>query len=99
MVGGGRELMADLLVKRIDTHQFSDPSCSLYHCKKGISYSQALRPNRVCSDNENFDKRCKDLERWLIKRRYDEKMMKKQVLRSREHSRKDLLEREKTETS
>ena len=29
-----------------------------YHCKKEKPDSQALRVNRICSDNENFDNRC-----------------------------------------
>ena len=49
LVGG--ELMTDLFVKATDAHQSLDPSCSHpYHCKKGISHSQALRLNRICSD-------------------------------------------------
>ena len=61
------ELKTDLFVKATDTHQFLDPTSSHpYHCKKGIPYSQALRLNRICSDNKNFDKRCNDLEKWLI---------------------------------
>ena len=93
------ELIRDLLVNPTHTHQFLDPSSShRYHCKKGIPYSQALRLNRIFSDNESFDKRCKDLEVWLMERGYNGKMMRKQILRAREHSRKDLLEREKTET-
>ena len=48
-------LSTDLLVKPTDTHQFLDPtSCHPYHCKKGIPYSQTLRLNRICSDNNNF---------------------------------------------
>ena len=86
-------LMTDLFVKPTDTHQFLDPSSSHpYHCKKGIPYSQALRLNRICSDNESFDKRCNDLEGWLMERGYNGKMIRKQILRAREHSRKDLLE-------
>ena len=82
------------------THQLLDPSSSHpYHCKKGIPYSQALRLNRICSDNESFGKRCNDLEGWLMERRYNGKIIRKQILRARDHSRKDLLEREKTETS
>ena len=66
------ELMTDLFVKPTDTHQFLDPSSSHpYHCKKGIPYSQALRLNRICSDNESFDKRCDDLEGWLMERGYN----------------------------
>ena len=91
--------MKDLLVKPTDTHQFFDPSSSHpYHCKKGIPYSQALRLNRIYSDNERFDKRCNDLEGWLMEMGYNGNMIRKQILRAREHSRKDLLEREKTET-
>ena len=52
------ELKTDLFVKTTDTHQFLDPTSSHpYDCKKGISYSQALRLGRICSDNTNFDKR------------------------------------------
>ena len=88
--------MTDLFVKPTDTQQFLDPSSSHpYHCKKGMPYSQALRLNRICSDNENFDKPCNDLEGWLMERGYNGKM----ILRAQEHSRIDLLEKEKTETS
>ena len=92
--------MTDLFVKPTDKHQFLDLSSSHpYHCKERIPYSQALRLNRICSDNERFDKRCNDLEGWLMEKGYNRKMIKKQILRSREHSRKDLLERGKTKIS
>ena len=92
--------MTDLFVKPTDTHQFLDPSFSHpYRCKKGIPYSQTLRLNRICSDNKSFYKRCKDLEGWLMERGYKGKMIRKQILRAREHSRKDLLERKKAKTS
>ena len=94
------ELMTDLFVKPTDTHQFLDPiSSHPYHCKKGIPYSQALRLNRICSDNESFDKRCNDLEGWLMEKGYNGKMIRKQIFRARKHSRKDLLERGKANTS
>ena len=79
-----------------DTHQFLDPtSCHPYHCKNGIPYSQALRLNRICSYNETFDRRCNDLEKWLMERGYNKKMIRKQILSARKHSRNDLLEKEK----
>ena len=94
------ELKTDLFVKPTDTHQFLDPtSRHLYHCKKGIPYSHALRLNRICSDNETFDRRCNDLEKWLMERGYNEKMIRKQILSAREHSRNDLLEKEKQQLS
>ena len=56
------ELQTDLFVKPTDSHQFSNPASShSYHCKKGIPYTEVLRRNRICSDNENFDKRSKVL--------------------------------------
>ena len=60
-----------------------------------MQYSQALRLNRICSDNEGFDKHCSDLEGWLIEKKYNGKIIRKQILRVQEYSRKDLLEREK----
>ena len=79
--------MTDLFVKPTDTHQFLDPSSShLYPCKKIIPYNQALRLNIIFSDNENFHKHCNDGEGWLMESGYNGKM-------------KNLLEREKTETS
>ena len=52
------ELKTDSLVKSTDSRQFWDStSFHPYHCKKGIPYSHVLRLNRICSDNEHFDKR------------------------------------------
>ena len=93
-------LSTDLFVKPSDTHQFLFPtSCHPYHCKKGIPYSQTLGPNRICSDNNNFDKRCNELESWLLEKGYSAKMVRKQVLRAREHSRESLLEKVKSESN
>ena len=72
------ELKSDLFVKPTETHQFLDlTSCHLCHCKKGIPYSQALRRHRICSDNETSDRRCNDLEKWLIKTGYNKKVIRK----------------------
>ena len=88
-----------MLVKPTDTHQFFDPtSCHPYHCKKDIPYSQTLRLNRICSDNNNFDKRCNEPESWLLEKGYSEKMVRKQLLRGHEHSRESLLEKVKSES-
>ena len=85
-------LSTDLFVKPTDTYQFLDPtSCLPYHCKKSIPYSQTLRLYRICSDNNDFDKRCNELESWLLEKGCSEKMVRKQVLRVRKHSRESLL--------
>ena len=85
----------DLYVKATDSHQYlHSSSCHPYHCKKGIPYSQALRLNRSCSDPISFDRRCNDLEKWLIERGYSEREVRKQILRARGFSRDSLLDRE-----
>ena len=92
-------LPTDLFVKPAGRYQFLDPfSCHPYHFKKGVPYSQTLRLNRICSDHNNSDKRCKELESWLLEKGYSEKMVRKQLLRAREHSRESLLKKVKSES-
>ena len=88
----------DTLVKPTDMHQYLDPSsCHPSHCVESIPYSQALRLNRICSETSFFDKRCNDLEAWLIQRGYSEKLVREKVLKARRYKRKDLLNKEKGE--
>ena len=57
------KLITDLYVKQTDSHQYLDPSsCHPYHCTKSIPYSQALRINRIYSENVSFDLQCNKLE-------------------------------------
>ena len=92
----GKNLITDLYVKSTDTHQYLHAkSCHVYHAKKSIPYSQTLRLNRICSNNVLFDTRCNQLEDWLIKRGYNSKMVRNQVLAARKFSRNDLLSKEK----
>ena len=89
-------LITDLYVKPTDTHQYLHASsCHVYHSKKSIPYSQALRLNRICSNNSLFDKRCNQLEDWLCKRGYSNKMVRNQILAARKFSREDILNKEK----
>ena len=54
-------IKTDLYVKPTDSHQYLlSSSCHPLNYKKGIPYSQALKLNRICSNNEFFDKRCND---------------------------------------
>ena len=83
----------DLYAKHTDSHQYLLlSSCHPFYCKKGISYSQALRLNRICSNNEFFDKRYNDLEKYLLQRDYSQNMVYKKILRARAISRDALLE-------
>ena len=71
LIGG--EVTTDLYLKSTDSHQYiHSSSCHPYHCKKGIPYSQALRLNRIYSYPSSFDRRCNDLEKWLVERGYSE---------------------------
>ena len=57
------KIITDLYVKPTDTHQYLDSSsCHPYRCKESTPYSQALRLNRICSNNTFFDQRCNELE-------------------------------------
>ena len=85
-------LVTDLNIKPTDTHQYLHASsCQVYHFKKSLPYSQALRLNRICSENSSYDKRCNELEVWLRERGYSDKLVGQQVLKARRHKRKDLL--------
>ena len=90
------KLVTDLYVKSTDTHQYLDySSCHPHHCKNSIPYSQALRLNRICSEASSFDKRCNELESWLQKRGYDDRLIRSKVLSARKFNRNELLNREK----
>ena len=95
LIGG--TVTTDLYVKPTDSHQYlHSSSYHPYHCKKGIPCSQALRLNRICSDSSYFERRCNDLEKWLIERGYNEREVQKQILRARGFLRDSLLHRENT---
>ena len=47
------------------------------HCKESIPYSQALRLRRICSKEETFQTRIKEMKRHFLQRGY-----KKQILES-----------------
>ena len=70
-----------LYAKPTDSHQYLQSSlCHPFQC---ISYSQALRLNHICSETNSFDKRCDDLERFLLESGYSPKLVRKEILRAR----------------
>ena len=86
------QLVTDFYIKLTDTQQYLHASsCHVYHSKKSIPYSQALRLNRICSENSFYDKRCNELEVWLRERGYSDKLVRQQILKARKQKRKDLL--------
>ena len=60
-------ITTDLLTKPTDTHQYLHRrSCHSRHCKSTIAYSQALRMRRICSKDDIYLKRTKELENHLV---------------------------------
>ena len=47
----------------------------------------------ICCDNEKFDQRCNDLEKWLMERSYSERIVRTQILKAGGESRHSLFER------
>ena len=78
------QLVLDLYIKPTDTYQYLHASsCHVYHSKKSILYSQAVRLNRICSENLFYDKRYNELEVWLMERGYSDKWVRQQILKAR----------------
>ena len=93
-------LITDAYIKPTDTHQYLHASsCHVFHSKKSIPFSQALRFNRICSENAFFDKRFNELEVWLKSRGYSDKMVRSQILKARKYRRSDLFNKEKREVN
>ena len=84
----------DLYVKPTYRHQYLlSSSCHPFYRKKGVPYSQVLRLNRISSNNEFFDKRFNDLDKYLLEKGYSEKMVRKEILQTRAIPRDALLEK------
>ena len=85
------KIITDLCVKPTDLHQYLDSSsCHPYNCKKSISYSQAVRLNRICSNNAFFHQRYNGLEHWLHEREYSERVVRQEILKARKIPRNEL---------
>ena len=92
VIWSGNKLLTYLYIKPTDTHQYLGfSSCHAYHSKKSIPYSQALRYNKICSENMFFDNRCNQLECWLKDRCYNEKAVRQQILKATKFTREDFL--------
>ena len=92
----GNQLVTDLYVKTTNTHQYLHAcSCHVSQCKRSIPFNQALRLNRICSENAFFYKRCNELEVCLKKRDYSDKVVRGQILKARESSRSEVLNKRK----
>ena len=86
----------DLYIKPTDCHhylqyQYSHP----LHIKTSITFSQALRVNRICSSEKDFKTHVSHMEEWLLARGYSEIVVNNQidkVVFGRDQSVKKILE-------
>ena len=79
-------------MKPSDTHQYLHiNSCHPKHCKTAIPYGQALRLRKICSEEENIQKRAEELKGYLLKRGYPEEHLGAEINRALSVPRDDSL--------
>ena len=85
----------DLYVRSTNRHQdLLSSSCYPFYCKKGIPYSmQALRLNRISSNNDFFDKRCSNLKKYLLERGCSQRILRSEIIQARAITRDAPLEK------
>ena len=88
----GNKISTDVYCKPTDTHQYLHyGSCHPRHVKKGIPYGQALRVKRICSTEESYRDRLRDLRSNFIKRGLKENLVDSEFERARAKTRDSLL--------
>ena len=93
-------ITTDLYTKPTDTHQYLHKrSCHPGHCKSTIPYSQALRLRRICSDDDTYVTRTKELKQHLVNRGYEEVEVQDQMDRATSVSREQALAISENKTS
>ena len=92
-------LVSDLYTKPTDSHNYLDyRSAHPRHCRSGIPYSQFLRLKRICSDNNTFVNRCRDMSKHFIRANYPANVIKDAFNRVYPLNRSDLLKPRPTNT-
>ena len=70
-------ISTDLYTKPTDSHNYLDyRSAHPKHCRAGIPFSQFLRLKRVCSNDNTFVDRCRDMSRHFIRANYPANIIK-----------------------
>ena len=89
-----------LYTKPTDTHQYLMPtSCHPKHCTNSIPYSQSLRCRRICSNEEDFQIRVRELKQHLLTRGYNEELVDRQMERAIIIPRENTLQNHQRQTS
>ncbi|XP_070189013.1 uncharacterized protein [Littorina saxatilis] len=94
-------LQTDLYSKPTDSHAYlCQNSCHPAHVKRNLPYSQFLRLRRLCSEEEQFQQRCDEMERQFFARGYSKKTVKDGRRKATAKIRKETLSyRKKTPTN
>ena len=88
----GNKISTDVYCKPTDTHQHLHYGCcNPTHVKKGIPCGQALRVKRICSTEEGYRDRLRDLCSNFIKRGFKENLVDSEFERARVKTRESLL--------
>ena len=70
-------ISTDLYTKPTDIHNYLYyRSAHPKHCRAGLPFSQFLRIKRICSDNNTFVDRCRDMSRHFIRANYPANIIK-----------------------
>ena len=87
-------LHSDLFVKPTAANQYLLPtSCHPSHISANIPFSLAYRLKRICSQEESFIKRLKQLKDWLLECKYKEKVIESAFTRVRKLTRQETLKK------
>ena len=88
------KLSTTLNTKETDTDQYLHAnSCHSSCIKRAISYGQAVRIKRICSEENVLHERLTQLETWLLKRSYLQENVRPEIERVNLTSREDLLKK------
>ena len=78
--------------KATDTHSYLDYSLSHPpHCKKAIPYGQFLRLQRICSDDDEYEAKSKEMASFFENRGYPRSVVTNSQRRTQEISRERAL--------
>ena len=91
-ITSNNELVTALYKKETDRNTFLHrKSYHLPSTKKSISYSQALRISRICSDDNDYHKQLEELKDRFIQRGYRENEIIDQLNKATQHNQNTLL--------
>ena len=100
VINSNGKISTDLYTKPTDTHQYLNwTSCHPRHTKTSIPYSLALRLRRICSTNDFFEKRARELHNILLERGYKNKLIKECIMRARKTSREEAFQSKQNSSS